>query len=96
MKVKSSIRVPWTGRRSNQSILKEINPEYALEGLILKPKLQYFDADSSEKTLMLRKIEGRRRSGWQRMRWLGGLNGHEFEQTPRDGEGQGSLTCCNP
>ena len=68
MKVKSSIRVPWTGRRCNQSILKEINPEYSLEGLIPKPKLQYFDADSLEKTLMLGKIEGRRRSGWQRMR----------------------------
>ena len=67
--------VPWTARRSNQSILKEINPEYSLEGLMLKLKLQYFGhlmrrADSLEKTLMLRKIEGRRRSGQQRMRWL--------------------------
>ena len=60
MKVKSSIRVPWTGRRCNQSILKEINPEYSLEGLIPKPKLQYFDADSLEKTLMLGKIEGKK------------------------------------
>jgi len=69
------LRVPWTARRSNQSILKEISPEYSLEGLILKLKLQYFGhlmqrADSFEKTLMLRKIEGRRRRGPQRMRWL--------------------------
>ena len=68
------LRVPWSERRSNQSILKEINPEYSLEGLMLKLKLQYFDhliqrADSLEKTLMLGKIEGRRR-GWQRIRWL--------------------------
>jgi hypothetical protein len=67
-------RVPWTARRSNQSILKEINPEYSLEGLMLKLKLQYFGhlmrrAYSFEKTLMLGKIEGKRR-GWQRMRWL--------------------------
>ena len=69
------LRVPWTARRSNQSILKEISPEYSLEGLILKVKLQYFGhlmwrTDSLEKTLMLGKIEGRRRSGRQRMRWL--------------------------
>ena len=69
------LRVPWTARRSNQSILKEISPEYSLEGLLLKPKLQYFGhlmqrTDSLEKTLMLRKIEGRRRKGSQRMRWL--------------------------
>ena len=67
------MRVPWTARRSNQSILKEVNPEYSLEGLMLK--LQYFGhliqrADSLRKTLMLGKIEGKRRSGWQRMRWL--------------------------
>ena len=72
------LTVPWTARRSNQSILKEINPEYSLEGLILKLKLQYFGhlmqrADSFEKTLMLRKIEGRRRRGQQRMRWLDGI-----------------------
>ena len=71
------MRVPWTARRSNQSILKEISPEYSLEGLMLKLKLQYFDhlirrADSFEKTLMLRKIEGRRRRR-QRMRWLDGI-----------------------
>ena len=71
------MRVPWTARRSNQSILKEISPEYSLEGLMLKLKLQYFGhlmqrADSLEKTLMLGKIEGRRR-GRQRMRWLDGI-----------------------
>ena len=69
------MRVPWTARRSNQSILKEISPEYSLEGLMLKLKLQYFGhlmcrADSFEKTLMLGKIEGRRRRRRQRMRWL--------------------------
>ena len=69
------LRVPWTARRSNQSILKELNPEYSLEGLMLKLKLQYFAnlfqrTDSLEKTLMLVKIEGTRRSGWQRKRWL--------------------------
>ena len=72
------LRVPWTARRSNQSILKEVNSEYSLEGLMLKLKLQYFGhlmrrADSLEKTLMLGKIEGRRRRGWQRMRWLDGI-----------------------
>ena len=72
------LRVPWTARRSNQSILKEISPEYLLEGLILKLKLQYFGhlmlrADLLEKTLMLGKIEGRRRRGQQRMRWLEGI-----------------------
>ena len=71
-------RVPWTGRRSNQSILKEIGPWCSLEGLMVKLKLQYFGhlmqrADSFEKTLMLGKIEGRRRRGRQRMRWLGGI-----------------------
>ena len=80
------LRVPWTARRSNQSILKEIRPEWTLEGLMLKLKLQYFGnlmwtADSFEKTLILGKIEGRRRRGQQRMRWLDGVwhNGHEFE-----------------
>ena len=72
------LRVPWTARRSNQSILKEISPECSLEGLMLKLKLQYFGylmrrADSFEKTLMLGKIEGRRRRGQQRMRWLDGI-----------------------
>ena len=68
--------VPWTARRSNQSILKEINPEYSLEGLMLKLKLQHFwptDTESLVKTLMLGKIEGRRRRGWKRMRWLDGI-----------------------
>ena len=72
------LRVPWTARRSNQSILKEINPEYSLEGLMLKLKLQYFghmmrSVDSLEKSLMLGRIGGRRRRGWQRMRWLDGI-----------------------
>ena len=89
------LRVPWTARRSNQSILKEISPEYSLEGLMLKLKLQYFGhlmrrTDSVEKTLMLGKIEDERRRGRQRMR------GHEFEQAPGVGDGQGSLACCSP
>ena len=72
------LRFPWTARRSNQSILREINPDYLLEGLMLKLKLQYFGhlmqrTDSVEKTLMLGKIEGRRRRGWQRMRWMDGI-----------------------
>ena len=72
------LRVPWTARRLNQSILKEISPEYSLEGLMLKLKLQYFGhwtqrTDSLEKILTLGKIEGGRRSGWQRMRWLDGI-----------------------
>ena len=73
------LRVPWTAKRSNQSILKEISPGCSLEGLMLKLKLQYFGhlmgrADSFEKTLMLGNIEGRRRRRWQRMRWLDGIN----------------------
>ena len=83
---REDLRVPWTARRSNQSILKEINAEYSLEGLMLKLKCQYFGylvqrANSLEKTLMLGKIEGRRRRGQQRMRWLDGhyqLDGHGF------------------
>ena len=72
------LRVPWKAKRSNQSISKEIYTEYSLEGLLLKPKCQYFDhlmgtADSLERMLMLGKIEGRRRRGWQRMRWLDGI-----------------------
>ena len=72
------MRVPWKARRSNQSILKEINPEYSVKGLMLKLKLQYFGhliltADSLEKTLMMGKIDGRRRRGQQRMRWLDGI-----------------------
>ena len=98
------LRVSWTVRRSNQSILKEINCEYSLEGLMLKLKLPYFGhlmwrTDLLEKTLMLGKIEGRRRRGRQEdemVGWHHWLNGHEFEQTPGDGEGQGSLACCSP
>ena len=98
------LRVPWTTRRSNQSVLKEINPEYSLEGLMLKLKLQYFGhlmwrADSLGKTLMLGKIEGRRRRGMtedEMVGWHHWLNGHEFEQALGVGEGQGSLACCSP
>ena len=94
------LSVPWIARRSNQSILKEINTDYSLEGLILKLKLQYFDhlmqrANSLEKTLVLGKTEGQRRRQ-QRMRYLNGINGLEFAQALGDGEGQGSLSCCSP
>ena len=98
------MRVPWTARRSSQSILKEISPEYSLEGLMLKLKLQYFGhlmgrADSLETTLMLGKIKGRRKRGRHRMRWLDvitKINGHEFEQTLGAGDGQGRLASCSP
>ena len=105
------LKVPWTARRSNQSILNEISPEYSLEGLMLKLKLQYFGhlmqrTDSLEKTLMPglnpAKIEGRRRRGQQRttkdemVGWHHQLNGHEFEKAPGVGDGQGSLACCSP
>ena len=98
------LRVPLTARRSNQSILKEISPGCSLEGLKLKLRLQYFGhlmqrAVSSEKTLMLGKIEGRRRRGWQRMRWLDGwhhqLNGHGFGWIPGAGNAQGGLASCS-
>ena len=98
------LRVPWTVRRTNQSILKEISPEYSLEGLVLKLKIQYLGhlvwrTDSLEKTLKLGKIEGGRRRGRQRMRLLGWhhwLDGHEFEQAAGVGDGQGDQACCSP
>ena len=97
------MRFPWTARRSNQSNLKDISPEYSLGGLLLKLKFQYFGhlmrrADSLQKTLMLGKIEGKRRRGiteGEMVGWHHRLNGHEFEQTPGDSEGQGSLPCCS-
>ena len=99
------MRAPSTSGRSNQSILKEINSDYSLERLILKLKLQYFGhlmrrTDSLEKTLILGKIEGRRRRGRQRLRlrWLDGISDSMdmSEKTPGDCEGSGSLLCCSP
>ena len=98
------MRLPWTARRSNESILKEINPEYSLEGLMLQLKLQNFGhlmrrADSLEKTLMLGKIEGRRRREAREdemVGWHHQLNGHESERTLGDSEGQGSLVYFTP
>ena len=97
------LRVPWTAKRSNQSILKEISPGCSLEGLMLRLKLQYFGhlmgrADSFEKTLMLRKIKGRRRRGRQRMRWLDGITDSMdmgLLWTLGIGDGQGGLACCS-
>ena len=93
------LRVLWAARRSNQSILKEISPEYSLEGLMLKLKFQYFGhliqrTDSLEKTLMLGKIEGGDED--EMIGWHHRLSGHEFEETPGDGKGQGGLACCSP
>ena len=93
--------IPWTARRSNELILKEISPEYSLEGLMLKLKLQYFGhlmrrTDSLEKTLMLGMIEGRRGRQDETVGWHHRFNGHEFERAPGVGEGQGSLVCCSP
>ena len=93
-------RVPWTARRSNQSILKEISPGCSLEGLMLKLKLQYFGhlmrkVDSLEKTLMLGRIGGRRKRRQQMAGWHHRLDGHEFDWSPRVGDGQGGLACCD-
>ena len=97
------MKVPQTERRSNQSIIKEISPDYSLEGLMLKLKLQYFGhlmqkANSLEKTLMLGKIEGRRRRRQQRMRWSDGINESMDMSLSKlgDSEGQGSLARCSP
>ena len=100
--VLKTLEIPWTAGRSSQSILKEINPEYSLEGLILKLKLQYFGhlmqrTDLLEKTLILGKIEGRRRRGqrgWDG--WHHQFVEHEFELAPGAGDGQGGLACCSP
>ena len=98
------MRIPWTARRCKQSILKEISPEYSLEGLMLKLKLVYFGhlmqrADSLEKTLRLGKIVGGGEVGGAAedgmVGWHHRLNGHEFKQTLGDSEGQGSLACCS-
>ena len=97
------LRVPWTARISNQSILKESSPEYSLEGLMLKMKLQYFGhlmqrANWLGKTLMLEKFEagGEESDRLEMVGWHHQLNGHEFQQTPWDSEGQESLACCIP
>ena len=98
------LRVPWTARRSNQSILKEISLEYSMKGLMLKLKLQYFGhlmrrTDSMEKALMLEKIESRRRIGMTEDEMVGchhRLDGHEFKQAPGVGDRQGNLVCCTP
>ena len=98
------LRIPWTTRRSNQFILKGISPEYSLEGLMLKLKLQYFGhliqrTDSFEKTLMLGNIEGRKRRGQQRMRWLDGITKSvdmSLNKALGVGDRRGSLACCSP
>ena len=98
------LSIPWTARRSNQSILEEINPGISLEGMMLKLKLQYFGhliqrVDSLGKALMLGGTRGRKRRGQQRMRWVDGItnsiDGHESGWTPGVGDGQGGLACCD-
>ena len=103
--LEKTLEGPWTARRSNQSTVKEIDPEYSMEALMLKLKLQSFHhshlmqrPNSLEKTLMLGNIECRRRRGWQRMRWLDVITNsmNMFEQAPGVDDGQGSLVCCSP
>ena len=104
MKVKSSLRVPWTAKRSNQSILKEINPKYSSEGLILKLKLQILWPRDAKSWLIGKDPDAGKDWGQEEkgaaedemVGWHHQLDGHEFKQTPRDGVGQGSLKCCNP
>ena len=94
------LKIPWTARRSNQSILKEVHPGCSLEGLLLKLKLQYFGhpmwrVDSLEKTLMLGGIEEKGTTEYEMAGWHHWLDGHEFEWTPGVGDGQGGLACCD-
>ena len=103
MVLEKTLKSLWTARKSNQAILKEINPEYSLEGLMLKLKLQYFGhlmqrANSLEKTLMLGRLKagGEGDAEDERVGWHQRLDGQEFEQAPGVGEGQGSLACCSP
>ena len=97
------MRVPWTARRSNQSILKEINPEYSLEGLMLKLKFQstVWPPDAKSQLVRMDRCWERLKAGGEgdnrgRAGWMASLNGHEFEQAPGDGGGQGSPACCSP
>ena len=101
---KRLLRVPWTARRSNKSILKEINPEYSLEGLMLKLKLQYFASKDAKSRLIGKDPDAGKDLGQEEkgaiedemIRWHHQLNGHESEQTPGNNEGQGGLACCSP